>query len=47
VLGARFPLRSLQSDDTQSRNAELRSLVEERWRENRIRRYDEPVVLFE
>ncbi|MGI8909341.1 MAG: hypothetical protein ACR2JR_02150, partial [Rubrobacteraceae bacterium] len=47
VLGVRFPLRSLWSHDTPTRNAELRSLVEERWRENRIRRYAEPVVLFE
>ena len=47
VLGVRFPLRSLSSHDTPSRNAELRSLVEERWRANRIRRYAEPVVLFE
>jgi len=47
VLGVRFPLRSLWSYDAPSRNAELRSLIEERWRENRIRRYAEPVVLFE
>lgn len=47
VLGVRFPLRSLRGQDTRSGNAELRSLVEGRWRENRIRRYAEPVVLFE
>ena len=47
VLGVRFPLRTLRSEDAAAANADLRGFVEERWRENRIRRYSEPVVLFE
>jgi len=47
VLGVRFPLRSLRSEDAAAANADLRGFVEESWRENRIRRYAEPVVLFE
>jgi len=47
VLGVRFPLQGLRSKDIASTNADLRAFVEERWRENRIRRYAEPVVLFE
>lgn len=47
VLGVRFPLTSLRSKDTAATNADLRAFVEDRWGENRIRRYAEPVVLFE
>lgn len=47
VLGVRYPLRKMEDGDLAVRNAELRELVEERWRENRIRYYGEPVVLFE
>lgn len=47
ILGVRFPLRFLKGTDAASADSELRSLVEARHRENRIRRYDEPVVLFE
>jgi hypothetical protein len=31
----------------EERNAELRSFVEEHWKQNRVRYYGEPVVLFE
>lgn len=47
ILGVRFPLEFLMGDDSEYANSELRSLVEARRRENRIRRYDEPIVLFE
>lgn len=47
VLGVRFPLEKLEGGDVEERNAELRALVGERWRENRVRYYGEPVVLFE
>ncbi len=47
VLGVRYPLEKLHAGDAPTRNAELRSLVERLWRENRIRYYEEPVVLFE
>ena len=47
VLGVRFPLRSLCAGDEAAANADLRAFVGERWREKRIRRYAEPVVLFE
>jgi L-serine kinase (ATP) / ParB family transcriptional regulator, heme-responsive regulator len=47
VLGVRFPLEFLESDDPDAANSELFSLVETRRRENRIRRYDEPITLFE
>lgn len=47
VLGVRFPLEKLQSGGLQERNAELRALVEEHWKMNRVRYYGEPVVLFE
>jgi hypothetical protein len=33
--------------DAPTRNAELKAFVERRWKENRIRYYEEPVVLFE
>ena len=47
VLGVRFPLDGLADGDLDERNAELRALVERGWNDNRVRRYDEPVVLFE
>ncbi|MBA2692012.1 MAG: ParB N-terminal domain-containing protein [Rubrobacter sp.] len=46
VLGVRFPLDFLRGDAS-SANSELRFLIEKRRRENRIRRYDEPITLFE
>ena len=47
VLGVRYPLHKMQGGDAGTRNAELREFVEGRWNENRVRRYGEPVVLFE
>lgn len=47
VLGVRFPLESLRGGDLDERNAELRNFVTEHWRQNRVRYYGEPVVLFE
>ncbi len=47
VLGVRFPLNGLVDGDLATRNADLRALVERQWSANRVRRYDEPVVLFE
>lgn len=47
VLGVRYPLEKMRDGDASARNAELRSFVERLWRENRIRYYEEPVVLFE
>jgi hypothetical protein len=47
VLGVRYPLEKMQDGDTPARNAELRAFVEKLWQENRIRYYEEPVVLFE
>jgi L-serine kinase (ATP) / ParB family transcriptional regulator, heme-responsive regulator len=47
VLGVRYPLEKMHDGDAPTRNAELRSFVERFWRENRIRYYEEPVVLFE
>ncbi len=47
VLGVRYPLEKMKSGDAPARNAELKAFVERLWRENRIRYYGEPVVLFE
>jgi L-serine kinase (ATP) / ParB family transcriptional regulator, heme-responsive regulator len=47
VLGVRYPLEKIKDGDAASRNAELRAFVERLWRENRIRYYEDPVVLFE
>lgn len=47
VLGVRYPLKKMGDGDPAGRNAELRRFVEERWEENRVRYYGEPVVLFE
>jgi hypothetical protein len=37
----------MMEGDPRARNAELREFVEGRWKENRIRYYEEPVVHFE
>ena len=47
VLGVRYPLVKMMNGDAPARNAELKAFVEGLWRENRIRYYKEPVVLFE
>jgi L-serine kinase (ATP) / ParB family transcriptional regulator, heme-responsive regulator len=47
VLGVRYPLERMMSGETRPRNVELRRFVSERWAENRVRYYREPVVLFE
>jgi hypothetical protein len=47
VLGVRYPLEKIKDGDATSRNAELRAFVERLWEENRIRYYEEPIVLFE
>jgi hypothetical protein len=47
VLGVRYPLEKMKNGDASARNAELKAFVERLWRENRIRYYGEPVVLFE
>jgi hypothetical protein len=47
VLGVRYPLEKMKDGDVPTRNAELEAFVKRLWRENRIRYYEEPVVLFE
>ena len=47
VLGVRYPLEKMKNGDAPARNAELEAFVKRLWRENRIRYYEEPVVLFE
>lgn len=47
VLGVRFPLEKMKDGDLEARNADLRKLVESYQKQNRIRYYGEPVVLFE
>jgi hypothetical protein len=47
VLGVRYPLEKMWDMDAPTRNAELKAFVERLWKENRIRYYEEPVVLFE
>jgi L-serine kinase (ATP) / ParB family transcriptional regulator, heme-responsive regulator len=47
VLGVRYPLDRMMEGDPHVRNAELREFVAGRWKENRVRYYGEPVVLFE
>jgi hypothetical protein len=47
VLGVRYPLERMMSGEPRARNVELRRFVTERWAENRVRYYREPVVLFE
>ncbi len=47
VLGVRYPLEKMKDGDAPARNAELKAFVERLWGENRIRYYEEPIVLFE
>jgi hypothetical protein len=47
VLGVRYPLEKMQDGDAPGKNAELKGFVKRLWEENRIRYYEEPVVLFE
>ncbi len=47
ILGVRFPLEKLETGNLEERNAELRAFIEEHWKQNRVRYYGEPVVLFE
>ena len=47
ILGVRYPLERMKDGDAAARNAELREFVRERWSEDRVRYYGEPVVLFE
>ncbi len=47
VLGVRYPLGRMMDGEPRARNVELRRFVSERWAENRVRHYREPVVLFE
>lgn len=47
VLGVRYPLERMMDGEPRLRNVELRRFVTERWAENRVRYYREPVVLFE
>ncbi len=47
VLGVRYPLGRMMDGEPRVRNVELRRFVSERWAENRVRYYREPVVLFE
>ncbi len=47
VLGVRYPLDRMMDGEPRARNVELRRFVSERWAENRVRYYREPVVLFE
>jgi L-serine kinase (ATP) / ParB family transcriptional regulator, heme-responsive regulator len=47
VLGVCYPLTKMKDGDTPARNAELKAFVKRLWEENRIRYYEEPVVLFE
>jgi hypothetical protein len=47
VLGVRYPLEKMKDGDAPARNAELEAFVKRLWEENRIRYYEEPVVLFE
>ena len=47
VLNVRYPLELLANGDSAARNAELEAFIREAWQRNRVRRYTEPVVLFE
>jgi L-serine kinase (ATP) / ParB family transcriptional regulator, heme-responsive regulator len=47
VLNVRYPLALLAEGDFVARNAELEAFIGEAWQRNRVRRYAEPVVLFE
>jgi len=47
VLGVRFPLNFMMQGDVGTQNDKLKEFVRWRWDEGRVRRYGEPVVLFE
>lgn len=47
ILGVRFPLEELENGSLEERNAQLREFIEEHLKQNRVRYYGEPVVLFE
>ncbi len=47
VLNVRYPLALLAEGDFAARDAELKAFIGEAWQRNRVRRYTEPVVLFE
>ena len=47
VLGVRYPLVDMAGGDAVTQNDGLREFVRRRWDEGRVRRYGEPVVLFE
>ncbi|MBX6763345.1 MAG: ParB N-terminal domain-containing protein [Rubrobacteraceae bacterium] len=47
VLGVCFPLEKMYSGDEAGRSAELKSFVRRMWEGGKVRRYEEPVVLFE
>lgn len=47
VLGVRYPIARMQDGDLEARNGELREFVGRCLEANRVRRYDEPVVVFE
>lgn len=47
VLNVRLPLSYLRQGELEVRSQELKTLVRELWDQNRIRYYDEPILLFE
>ncbi len=47
VLNVRYPLELRAQGNSAARNAELEAFIGEAWQRNRVRRYTEPVVLFE
>ncbi len=47
VLNVRYPLELLAEGNSATRNVELETFVRKAWERNRVRRYTEPVVLFE
>lgn len=47
VLGVRFPLEHMRSDDPEAANERLAGFVGELLQRGRVRYYDEPVVMFE
>lgn len=47
VLGVRYPLVDMARGDVATQNRGLKEFVRTRWEEGRVRRYSEPVVVFE
>jgi hypothetical protein len=47
VLGVGYPLDAMMAGDVAAQNVRLERFVRERWDEGGVRRYAEPVVLFE